>query len=265
MIRHDTAHVLAEAVQSLYPGTQVTIGPSIENGFYYDFARNEPFTPEDFPVIEARMREIIARNAPFVREVSTREQAIAFFEARGERYKAQLIRDLPESETITLYKQGDWIDLCRGPAYARHRRRRQRRSSCMKVAGAYWRGDHRNAMLTPHLRHRLARPEGARRLPAAAGGGGAPRPPPARPRDGSVPYPGRSRRQSIFWHPKGWKLYRTAERLHAPPPGRRGLPGGQAPRNWWTGCCGNAPAIGRSIREHMFVAQVEDEESAPWR
>src|SRR5882757_928859 len=111
LIRHDCAHVLAEAVQALYPGTQVTIGPSIENGFYYDFARNEPFKPEDFPAIEAKMREIIAANAAFERQVWDRDEAIAFFEARGESYKAELIRDLPKTETITLYKQGDWIDL----------------------------------------------------------------------------------------------------------------------------------------------------------
>ena len=102
MIRHDAAHVLAEAVQALYPGTQVTIGPSIENGFYYDFARNEPFTPEDFAAIEAKMREIVARNSPFVRSVMPREEAIAFFQARGEKYKAQLIQDLPEDEEISL-------------------------------------------------------------------------------------------------------------------------------------------------------------------
>src|SRR5512136_2038144 len=95
LIRHDAAHVLAEAVQNLWPGTQVTIGPAIENGFYYDFARNEPFTPEDFPAIEARMREIVARNHPFVRSVMDREQAISFFQARGEKYKAELIQDLP--------------------------------------------------------------------------------------------------------------------------------------------------------------------------
>jgi threonyl-tRNA synthetase len=111
MIRHDAAHVLAEAVQDLYPGTQVTIGPSIENGFYYDFARNQPFTPDDFPAIEARMREIIARGAKFERRVIDRDEAIAFFQARGEKYKAQLIQDLPASETITLYSQGEWMDL----------------------------------------------------------------------------------------------------------------------------------------------------------
>src|ERR1700682_2855659 len=115
LIRHDCAHVLAEAVQALYPGTQVTIGPSIENGLYYDFSRNDPFTPEDFPAIEAKMREIIARGAPFVRQVMDREEAIRFFSDKGEKYKAQLIQDLPRTEEISLYSQGDWVDLCRGP------------------------------------------------------------------------------------------------------------------------------------------------------
>src|SRR5271170_1520703 len=147
LIRHDCAHVLAEAVQALYPGTQVTIGPSIENGFYYDFARNEPFTPEDFPAIEARMREIIARNAAFVREEWDRTEAIEFFEARGERYKAQLIRDLPATETITIYRQGEWLDLCRGP-HMRGTGDVGNAFKLTKVAGAYWRGDHRNAMLS---------------------------------------------------------------------------------------------------------------------
>ncbi|MDI3309797.1 MAG: TGS domain-containing protein, partial [Acetobacteraceae bacterium] len=115
LIRHDAAHVLAEAVQELFPGTQVTIGPAIENGFYYDFARNEPFTPEDFPKIEAKMREIIARNAPFTCEVVDRESAIDLFKSKGESYKVELIRDLPEGERITIYRQGEWLDLCRGP------------------------------------------------------------------------------------------------------------------------------------------------------
>ncbi|HQU12431.1 MAG TPA: TGS domain-containing protein, partial [Acidiphilium sp.] len=103
LIRHDAAHVLAEAVQALFPGTQVTIGPAIEGGFYYDFFRNDPFTPDDLPAIEAKMREIIAANAPFTREVWARDEAISFFESRGERFKAELIRDLPGSETITIY------------------------------------------------------------------------------------------------------------------------------------------------------------------
>ncbi|HXT78798.1 MAG TPA: TGS domain-containing protein, partial [Acetobacteraceae bacterium] len=147
LIRHDAAHVLAEAVQDLYPGTQVTIGPAIENGFYYDFSRNIPFTPEDFPPIEARMREIVARGARFEREVIDREDAIRFFQAKGEKYKAQLIEDLPRSETITLYRQGDWVDLCRGP-HMRSTADIGTAFRLMKVAGAYWRGDHRNAMLS---------------------------------------------------------------------------------------------------------------------
>ena len=115
LIRHDAAHVLAEAVQDLFPGTQVTIGPPVENGFYYDFHRNQPFTPEDFPRIEARMREIIARNAAFTREPVERSAAIELFKGKGERFKVELIEDLPASEQITLYRQGEWTDLCRGP------------------------------------------------------------------------------------------------------------------------------------------------------
>jgi len=147
LIRHDAAHVLAEAVQSLYPGTQVTIGPAIENGFYYDFAREPPFAPTDFPPIEARMREIVAAKEPFTREVWEREKAIAFFLAKGEMYKAEIIRDLPESETITFYRQGSWVDLCRGP-HMRTTGDVGTAFKLMRTAGAYWRGDHRNPMLS---------------------------------------------------------------------------------------------------------------------
>src|SRR4051812_9604405 len=147
MIRHDAAHVLAEAVQALYPGTQVTIGPSIENGFYYDFARNEPFSVEDFAAIEAKMREIVARNSPFVRSVMPRDEAIEFFKDKGEKYKAELIQDLPQTEEISLYSQGEWIDLCRGP-HMRGTGDVGTAFKLTKVAGAYWRGDHRNAMLS---------------------------------------------------------------------------------------------------------------------
>ncbi|MBN8898043.1 MAG: TGS domain-containing protein, partial [Rhodospirillales bacterium] len=147
LIRHDAAHVLAEAVQDLYPGTQVTIGPAIENGFYYDFARNEPFTPEDFAPIEAKMREIIARGAKFEREEVDRQDAIRFFQEKGEKYKAEIIQDLPPTETISLYRQGDWVDLCRGP-HMRTTADVGPAFKLMKVAGAYWRGDHRNAMLS---------------------------------------------------------------------------------------------------------------------
>jgi threonyl-tRNA synthetase len=147
MIRHDCAHVLAEAVQELFPGTQVTIGPSIENGFYYDFARNQPFTLEDLPVIEKKMREIIERGAPFTREVWDRDEAIAYFTKKGEMYKAELIRDLPGTETITVYKQGDWLDLCRGP-HMPTTKHVGTAFKLTKVAGAYWRGDSSKAMLT---------------------------------------------------------------------------------------------------------------------
>lgn len=146
LIRHDAAHVMAEAVQALYPGTQVTIGPSIEDGFYYDFARAEPFTPEDFEKIEAKMRDIIALKKPFVRSVVPRDEAIKTFEKKGEAFKVELIQDLPVDMPISLYSQGDWFDLCRGP----HMPTTGHVGSAfkiMKVAGAYWRGDSNRPML----------------------------------------------------------------------------------------------------------------------
>jgi threonyl-tRNA synthetase len=256
LIRHDAAHVLAEAVQSLYPGTQVTIGPAIENGFYYDFARNEPFTPEDFPPIEAKMREIIAANAPFVREVWERDAAIGFFEARGERFKAELIRDLPESEEISLYRQGDWVDLCRGP-HMRATGDVGPAFKLMKVAGAYWRGDHRNPMLSRiygtawrdkgeldaylHMleeaerrdHRRIGREMGLFHLQEEAVG-------------------------SVFWHPKGWRLYRTAEAYMRRRLDAAGYQEVRTPqlvdRSLW-----EASGHWEKFREHMFIASVEDE------
>ncbi|MEP9395817.1 threonine--tRNA ligase [Mesorhizobium sp. KR2-14] len=147
LIRHDAAHVLAEAVQELWPGTQVTIGPVIENGFYYDFARNEPFTPEDFPAIEKKMREIIARNKPFTKEVWDREKARQVFRDKGEAYKVELIDAIPEDQDLKIYSQGEWFDLCRGPHMA-STGQIGNAFKLMKVAGAYWRGDANNPMLT---------------------------------------------------------------------------------------------------------------------
>ena len=147
LIRHDTAHVLAEAVQELFPGTQVTIGPVIENGFYYDFARNEPFTPEDFPAIEKKMREIIARDKPFTKEVWSRDKAKDFFAKKGETYKVELVDAIPADQTLKMYAQGDWIDLCRGP-HMTSVGKVGNAFKLMKTAGAYWRGDSNNAMLT---------------------------------------------------------------------------------------------------------------------
>ncbi|MCB1386915.1 MAG: threonine--tRNA ligase [Nitratireductor sp.] len=147
LIRHDCAHVMAEAVQELWPGTQVAIGPVIENGFYYDFARNEPFTPEDLPVIEKKMREIIARDAPFTKEIWSRDEAKKFFAGKGEGYKVELVDAIPEDQSLKIYRQGDWLDLCRGP-HMRTTGDIGTAFKLMNVAGAYWRGDSNNAMLT---------------------------------------------------------------------------------------------------------------------
>ena len=257
LIRHDAAHVLAEAVQALFPGTQVTIGPSIENGFYYDFARNQPFTPEDFPAIEAKMREIVAANAKFVREVWDRDEAIAFFEARGERFKAELIRDLPGSEVITLYRQGDWVDLCRGP-HMRGTGDIGPAFKLMKVAGAYWRGDHRNPMLSriygtawrdqKELDAYLHMLEEAERRDHRRIG-----------KDMDLFHIQEEATGSIFWHPKGWALYRKLEDYMRRRLDRSGYQEVRTPqlvdRALW-----EASGHWEKFREHMFVAKVEDED-----
>ena len=258
LIRHDTAHVLAEAVQALYPGTQVTIGPSIENGFYYDFSRNAPFTPEDFPAIEAKMREIIAANAPFTREVLSRENAIALFEGKGERFKAELIRDLPEDQTITIYHQGEWLDLCRGP----HMRGTGDIGTAFKLtktAGAYWRGDSKNPMLSriygtawrdaKELEAYLHQVEEAERRDHRRIG-----------KEMDLFHIQEEAVGSVFWHKKGWKLYRTVEsyirrRLEA-----SGYEEVRTPqlvdRKLW-----EKSGHWDKYRKHMFIAEVVDEES----
>ena len=147
LIRHDAAHVMAQAVQELYPGTQVTIGPAIEDGFYYDFAREEPFTPADLQKIEDRMREIVGRDLPIEREVWDREQAKKTFGDIGESYKVQIIEDIiPEGEEVSIYRQGDWFDVCRGP-HLPSTGKLPKAFKLMKLAGAYWRGDSNNPML----------------------------------------------------------------------------------------------------------------------
>ena len=209
ILRHDAAHVLAEAVKELYPGTQVTIGPNVENGFFYDFARDEPFTPEDLERIEARMHEIVDRGEVITREVWARADAIAFFEGEGEAYKAEIIRDLPESEAISVYKQGDFLDLCRGPhlpstAAIGHA------FKLMSLAGAYWRGDSRNAMLQriygtawrneKELKAYLHRLEEAEKRDHRKLG-----------RELSLFHLQEEAAGSVFWHPKGWMVYREVE------------------------------------------------------
>jgi threonyl-tRNA synthetase len=257
LIRHDAAHVLAEAVQALYPGTQVTIGPAIENGFYYDFARNEPFTPEDFPTIEAKMREIVARGAPFERQVIDREEAIRLFQERGEKYKAQLIEDLPVSETITLYRQGEWVDLCRGP----HMRATSDVGGAfklMKVAGAYWRGDHRNAMLSriygtawrdqkelDAYLHMLD--EAERRDHRRIG------------KEMDLFHLQDEAVGNVFWHAKGWRLYRTAESYMRRRLDAAGYQEVRTPqlvdRSLW-----ERSGHWEKFRENMFIATVERED-----
>ena len=147
LIRHDCAHVLAEAVQELWPGTQVTIGPVIENGFYYDFARDTPFTPDDLPVIEKKMAEIIQRNKPFAKEVWDRQKARDVFAEKGEGFKVELVDAIPEDQDVKIYSQGDWFDLCRGPHMASTGQVGDA-FKLMKVAGAYWRGDSTRPMLS---------------------------------------------------------------------------------------------------------------------
>ncbi|HTN62768.1 MAG TPA: threonine--tRNA ligase, partial [Devosia sp.] len=147
LIRHDSAHVLAEAVQELWPGTQVTIGPVIENGFYYDFKRDEPFSEDDFPAIEKKMAEIIDRGAAFTKEIWSRDQAKAFFNARGESFKVELVDAIPADQSLKMYKQGQWMDLCRGP-HMRTVKDIGHAFKLTKVAGAYWRGDSNNPVLS---------------------------------------------------------------------------------------------------------------------
>lgn len=146
ILRHDAAHILAEAVKELWPETQVTIGPAIDNGFYYDFARDDPFTPEDLETIAERMLEIVKRDEPITREVWKRKTAIDFFRKTGEEYKAQIIEDIPKEETLTLYRQGDFIDLCRGP-HLPSTGKLGKAFHLTRVSGAYWRGDAANDML----------------------------------------------------------------------------------------------------------------------
>ena len=208
-IRHDASHVMAEAVQSLFPGTQVTIGPPIEDGFYYDFARDEPFSLDDLAKIEAKMREIVDRDAPFRREVWPRNKAIAHFESVGEAYKAEIIRDLPESETITVYYQGAWMDLCRGP-HQPSTKFVGKAFKLTKLAGAYWRGDSKNAQLQriygtawaseADLEAYLKRIEEAERRDHRKVG-----------RTMDLFHFQEEARGMVFWHPKGWVLWRTLE------------------------------------------------------
>ena len=209
LIRHDTAHLMAQAVQELFPGTQVTIGPNIEDGFFYDFVRDEPFTTDDLPKIEARMHELVKANLPTTRQVWPREDAIAHFEGIGEKYKAEIIRDLPAGEDISVYYHGNWHDLCRGP----HLPSTGAIGSAfklMKISGAYWRGDAKNAQLQriygtawrdeKELKAYLSRLEEAEKRDHRKIG-----------KEMDLFHLQAEAHGSVFWHPNGFVIYRALE------------------------------------------------------
>ncbi|WP_300555407.1 threonine--tRNA ligase [Maricaulis sp.] len=257
VIRHDTAHILAQAVQDLFPGTQVTIGPAIEDGFYYDFARNEPFSTEDFEAIEKRMAEIVDADLPFQREVWDRNEAIAKFKAMGEQYKAELIEDLPEDETITIYRQGEWMDLCRGP-HLPSTGKIGKAFKLMKVAGAYWRGDHRNAQLQriygtawldeKQLKAHLHRIEEAEKRDHRRLG-----------KQMELFHFQEEAQGQVFWHPAGWTLYRTVENYMRRRLEDNGYVEIKTPqlmdRKFW-----EASGHWDKYRENMFISSIDEEE-----
>jgi threonyl-tRNA synthetase len=209
LIRHDAAHILAMAVQDLFPGTQVTIGPAIENGFYYDFARDEPFTPDDLPKIEEQMRKIVKAELPTRREIWPRDKAIAHFDGIGEHYKAELIRSIPADEDVSIYWHGDWHDLCRGPHFATTGKVGDA-FKLTKIAGAYWRGDAKNAQLQriygtawrdqKELDEHLTRLEEAEKRDHRKLG-----------KELDLFHMQEEAAGQVFWHPKGHALYRTLE------------------------------------------------------
>ncbi|MGB3020659.1 MAG: threonine--tRNA ligase, partial [Methyloceanibacter sp.] len=207
LIRHDAAHVMAEAVQELYPGTQVTIGPVIENGFYYDFARDEPFTPDDFPVIEAKMREIVSRDSPFSCEIVGRDEAKKLFAGKGETYKIELIDAIPEGQEIRIYSQREWLDLCRGP-HMTSTGKVGKGFKLLKIAGAYWRGDSNNPMLQriygtawateEQLNAYLHQLEEAEKRDHRRLG-----------REMDLFHFQEEAPGAVFWHPQGWSLFQA--------------------------------------------------------
>ena len=207
IIRHDCAHVLAEAVQSLFPGTQVTIGPTIENGFYYDFSREKPFTSDDLTVIEKKMHEIVDKGENFKREVWTQKEAIDYFSKKGETYKVELINDIPVTEEITIYRQGDWLDLCKGP-HGLSTKKIGEGFKLTKVAGAYWRGDSSKTMLTriygtawrnkKELKEYLIQLDEAEKRDHRKLG-----------KEMNLFHFQEEAPGAVFWHPKGWYLFQS--------------------------------------------------------
>jgi threonyl-tRNA synthetase len=256
ILRHDAAHVMAEAVKELYPDTQVTFGPATEAGFYYDFARAEPFTPEDLEKIEARMREIVQRDEKITREVWGRDAAIAFFNRIGEAYKAEYIAEIPGGEEISLYRQGDFVDLCVGPHLPSTGYLGQA-FKLMNVAGAYWRGDPKNPQLQrvygtafasrKELDQYLFQLEEAERRDHRRLG-----------RELDLFHIGEEAVGSVFWHPKGWKLFRIIEnylRMRLEAAGYQEVKGPLLlDRSLW-----EASGHWENFRENMFLVESRDE------
>lgn len=254
VLRHDCAHILAEAVQELFPGTKITFGPSIEDGFYYDFHRDTPFTPDDFEKIEKRMSDIVDRDETITREVWTREDARRLFEDKNESFKAEHVGTLPDGVEITLYRQGDWVDLCTGP-HLPSTGRLGKSFKLMKVAGSYWRGDSKNPPLhriygtcwrtDKELRAYLRRLEEAEKRDHRRLG-----------REMDLFHIQEEAAGSVFWHPKGWTLYRTCETYM-----RRRLDAAEyvevktpqlVDRSLW-----ERSGHWEKFREHMFTAEAE--------
>ena len=258
LLRHDAAHVMAEAVQELYPGVQVTFGPSIEDGFYYDFYREEPFTPDDLVKIEKRMGEIVDRDEAITREVWDRDEAIRFFKERGENFKAEHIETLPHDEDISIYRQGEWLDLCLGP-HLPSTGKLGKAFKLMKLAGAYWRGDARNTQLQriygtawrtdKELKAYLTRLEEAEKRDHRRLG-----------REMDLFHIQEEAAGSIFWHHKGWILYRACQAYM-----RRRLEAADyievktpqlVDRSLW-----EKSGHWEKFRENMFVAEVDESDS----
>jgi len=256
IIRHDAAHVLAEAVQELFPGTQITFGPSTEDGFYYDFHRDEPFSTEDFEKIEAKMAEIVDRNDPIVREEWDRADAIAHFKEAGETFKAEWVDELPSGEPITIYRQGEnWLDLCRGPHLA-STGKLPKAFKLMKLAGAYWRGDPNRPQLQrmygtawrneKELKAHLTRLEEAEKRDHRKLG-----------RELDLFHMQEEAIGSVFWHPKGWTIYRQAEAYMRKRLEQGGYVEVKTPqlvdRMLW-----EKSGHWDKFRENMFVAEVDE-------
>jgi threonyl-tRNA synthetase len=256
LIRHDCAHVMAEAVQALYPGTQVTIGPVIENGFYYDFYREESFTPEDLARIEAKMHEIIAADKPFTKDVWSRKKAKDWFKKKGEEFKVELIDAIPKGEDVKIYAQGDWLDLCRGP-HMTSTGKVGKAFKLQKLAGAYWRGDHRNPQLQriygtawanqdaldAHLQNlEEAEKRDHRRLG----------------REMDLFHFQEEAQGSVFWHPKGWTMFQALVNYIRRVQTKAGFVEVNSPdmmeRTLW-----EQSGHWEKFRENMYIAETPDE------